>query len=109
MNKFEDVTMAETSNSCYTLHDLYDILAGGSSVQMSFNSYVEAKQFQQKLGGCKHRQEKHLKNLGMIEHMTLSMQYNYETQIAEFKLKPPESKPRKTYEILAITPPTAEI
>lgn len=90
-----------------TLPELYETLASGNSFQMQFPTKVEAVIFQRKLGGCKFRQEKQLKALGMIEHLALHLEYNSESKIATFSLvQPSATRELKTYEILTIIPPT---
>lgn len=91
--------------SKHTLPDLYETLTSGGRFRLRFNSHEEAKQFRTKLATHKFRVEKDLKAMGVIEHMTLSMAYDIESNIATFYLREPDTKAQPTFEVLEIIPP----
>ena len=91
-----------------SLPELYETLASGGKFQLAFATKQEAIKFQQSLGGIKHRKEKFLKNVGMVdEHHkfdSLTMEYDSETKIATFALGERKKRAARTFEILTLIP-----
>ena len=94
-------------NSSYTMPDLYEALSSGASFTLQFNCKEEANIFRQKIATHKFRVEKELKAMGVIPHMTLSMTYDMDTDIATFFLQEPVDRELQTYTVLEMIPPPA--
>ena len=92
--------------SAHTLPELYETLTSGGKFRLQFSCREEAAQFRGRLATHKYRAEKDLKDMGIIEHMTLSMDYDIEANIATFYLREPGSKALPTFEVLEIIPPS---
>lgn len=86
-----------------TLPELYETISAGGKFQMQFHSKEDAINFRAKLATHKHRTEKDLKLMGVIEHMTLTMTWDEATNVATFYTREPVQQ-QQTYEILSITP-----
>lgn len=84
--------------------ELYETLTAGNKFRLQFNCKDEALAFRSKLATHKFRVERPLKDMGVIEHQTLSMDYDLEHNVATFYLRDPEEKSAKTFEILEILP-----
>jgi len=95
--------------SSHTLPELYETLTTGGKFRLRFNCRDEAVEFRTRLATHKFRVEKELKAMGVIEHMTLSMDFDMISLTATFYLREPESKQQKTFEVLEIIPPPAVI
>jgi len=94
--------------SAHTLPELYETLTSGGKFRLQFNCRDEAVEFRSRIATHKYRVEKDLKDMGVIEHMTLSMDYSLEDNIATFYLREPDSKAPPTFEVLEIIPPTPQ-
>ena len=96
--------------SAHTLPELYETLTSGGKFRLRFNTHEEANAFRSRLATHKFRVEKDLKDMGVIEHMTLSMDYANEVYgptgagIATFYLREPNTN-LPTFEVLEIIPP----
>jgi len=89
--------------SKYTMPELYETLTTGGKFKLQFSCKEEAVSFRNKLATHKYRTERELKILGVIQPQTLSMEFNPESNVAEFFLKAPQERELQTYEILTIT------
>ena len=94
--------------STHTLPELYETLTSGGKFRLQFSCNSEATLFRNKLGTYKYRAEKDLKDMGVIGHMTLSMDYDRESNVATFYLREPDSKSAPTFEVLEIIPPPTQ-
>jgi hypothetical protein len=91
--------------STHTLSELYETLTSGGKFRLRFNCREEAVEFRSRIATHKYRVEKDLKAMGVIEHMTLSMDYSSDDNIATFYLREPDYKSSPIFEVLEIIPP----
>lgn len=87
-----------------TMAELYETLVSGNKFSLKFDSADSAREFRGRLATHKFRVESPLKDMGVIEHQILRMEYDTDTCIASFYLQNPEEVQKQTFEILEITP-----
>jgi hypothetical protein len=86
--------------SAHTLPELYETLTSGGTFRMKFNCKEEANNFRAKIATHKHRTEKELKLMGVIEVQSLSMSYDADSCIASFHLTERKEQDLRTYDII---------
>jgi len=93
--------------SAHTLAELYETLTSGGKFRLRFNCRDEAVEFRSRLATYKYRIEKPLKDMAVIQHQILAMDYDIEENIATFFLREPDyERSNTTFEILEVIPPT---
>ena len=90
--------------SAHTMPELYETLTAGGKFSRQFSCKQEAIEFRNKLATHKYRKERELKLMGVIEPLTLAMDYDLDTNVATYYTRAREQRELTTYEILTISP-----